>query len=101
MEEGAILIFAHTAREARNIGWNDCPFETEFIDFATKRIRNENWLYEEADQNKLANGIPHVIDNPKTCLSCGCWGGCPIDDDCLCEPCRDEFLEKYCDGCGV
>lgn len=97
-EEGAILVFAHTSREARAIGWGEAPFDTEFIDFAALRLRNKDWLYEEANQEKLIAGIPHVNDNPETCSACECWGDSPIGDDGLCEECRDGYEDGYEEG---
>lgn len=92
-EEGAILIFAHTVREARSIGWRILPLDTEFIDFAALRLRNNDWLYEEANQDKLMAGIPHAIDDPNTCQACEHWGASPIGNDGFCEGCRYEREE--------
>ena len=92
--EGAILIFAHTAREARKVGWNGFGFELtdEYIDFSVRRIRSSHkWLFLEADRFKLAAGIPHVIDNPRTCKMCEMWGHAEISEDGLCEDCKAEI----------
>jgi hypothetical protein len=96
--EGAVLIFAHTAREARKIAWAGFVFlDTDYLDFAVNRLWNKDWLYEEADQDKLDADTPHVIDSPKGCESCWHWGHEPIGDDDLCNSCRHEILENMVD----
>jgi hypothetical protein len=75
-EEGACLIFAHTAKEARKLahrvmlGW----FDGEWIDTAVRRLRGKPWLMLEADMAKLAEDEPHAIECPTTCPTCGQWG---------------------------
>lgn len=87
--EGAILIFAHTAREAKKVGYphlND--WVEEFIDFGVRLIKDADWLFLEADQNKLADHISHVIE-PKYCNQCGMWGHAVIRNG-LCTDCITE-----------
>ncbi|MDQ7818716.1 MAG: hypothetical protein RDU14_16945 [Melioribacteraceae bacterium] len=91
-KEGAVLIFAHTAREAKKLtfpelkGW--CG-DQEWIDVAVNRLKGE-WLYAEADQEMLKNNIPHVIDCPKsTCKQCECWGS-KLNEEGICEDCIEE-----------
>lgn len=96
-EEGAILIFAHNAREAKLIGWNvleSIGICEEWIDIGINLIRNEPWLFEEANQEKLSADVSHVIDNPKICKNCEKWGESPIGPDGVCENCHTE-LEGY------
>lgn len=91
-EFGAVLIFAHTVREARIVGFTELLTD-EYIDFAANLIPHENtWLLENADQDKLKNNIPHVIDNPKTCNDCELWGHSKILDNGSCEECENEIL---------
>ena len=94
-EEGAILIFAHSVKEARKVGWNTLgsTLTDEYIDFAATLLRNTPWLRDEAYGLKLANDQAHVIDNPKSCKECETWGMYPIGEDGLCEECRDDQLE--------
>lgn len=89
-EEGAFLVFANTAREARKTGygWITSLFDCEFTDVRVRRLWRSEWLFKEANQEKLARNEPHVIDNPKSCRSCGYWGQSPIGDDGFCEDCR-------------
>jgi len=90
-EEGAVLIFAHTAREAKKVGWYAvCLFFTmEFTDMAVRRITDSHgWLWSEANKEKLSKDIPHVNDNPHTCKRCEMWGHAEILDSGLCEDCQ-------------
>lgn len=90
-EDGAVLIFAHNAREAKRIGypvscgWGDC----DYIDYRAKLLRNHVWLFKEADQEKLKTDIAHVNDNPATCKSCELWGS-ELDAEGVCLDCREE-----------
>ena len=76
-DEGACLIFARTAREARKIAWPilagwwgaDCWTSTR-----TRRLCNMPWLYKEADAAKLAAGVAHAIECPTCCDHCELWG---------------------------
>lgn len=90
-EQGAFLVFAHTAREARKVGWPYASFTLtdEYIDLAARRLRNKPWLYNEGDQAKLSQGKPHVIEDPTSCSQCFYWGVSPIGDDKLCNDCRE------------
>lgn len=89
-EEGAALAFAHNSQEARVVGWGGIVSDItdEFIDVASLRLRNKDWLYAEANQEKLKAEIPHHIDAPRSCSNCETWGESPIGDDGLCESCR-------------
>ena len=89
--EGAALVFAHTVREARKIGWQTVgrDYTDEYIDFAANRIRNEEYLYLEASAILLAADKPHIIESPRSCKSCEMWGKSVIGEDGLCDECRD------------
>jgi hypothetical protein len=102
-EEGAILIFAHSVKEARKVGWNmmGCELTDEYIDFAATIIRKSPWLREEANALKLANDEAHVIDDPRSCDECGMWGIYQIGEDGLCEECRDDQLELELEKAGL
>jgi len=93
-EEGAVLIFAHTAREAKKIGWYALSdfFTMEFTDVAVRRITDSHdWLWNEANQDKLKNEIPHVNDNPHSCKRCEMWGHAEILENGFCEDCNAEI----------
>jgi len=103
--EGAGLVFAHSVREARKVGWQRTSgdFTDDFLDFAAKRIRNSPWILGEANVNKLASDEPHVIDNPRSCSICEHWGHSPIGNDELCEDCRPApapVESRPCPNCG-
>jgi hypothetical protein len=90
--EGACLVFAHNTKEARKLtypvllSWFDHNGSDDWIDTTTKLLKDSEFLFKEAHQEKLAQGIPHVIESPKTCPSCDMWG--------------EELDEKgFCGGC--
>jgi len=83
--EGAVLIFANNCKEARKIGFRFIQswFDTEWIDMKAKWLKKDyEYLNIQADQEKLKNNIPHVIDSPKTCPVCEIWGGVIREDGC-------------------
>lgn len=89
-EEGALLIFAHSVKEAKKIGrpiimdW----FDAEFIDARVRWLRDCPHLFDsDADQEKLLADIAHVVESPKTCKRCEQWGN-PIGEDGICEECK-------------
>ena len=92
VENGAALVFAHTAQEARVVGWRGIGSDLtdEYTDLAANRLRNKPWLFDEALAVKFANDEAHVIDDPKSCRTCEWWGQSPIGKDGLCEKCREE-----------
>jgi len=88
--EGAVLVFAHNTREAKRVGWCSILIDLcdgEYIDMAVKLMR-EPQLYENADQDKLARGIAHVIDSPKSCMDCELWGE-HLNEAGVCESCAE------------
>lgn len=93
--DGAVLVFAHSFQEAKKIGyrtvrsWTDC----EYIDIKGHRIWNDSWLKEHAaDQKKLADGEPHVIDNPPCCKGCELWFE-ELEDSGYCDTCDADREE--------
>lgn len=91
--EGAALVFAHTAQEAKKIGWQYCwgLIVDEYTDCAVRLIRNSEYLYQEANQEKLKNDEAHANDQPRTCSYCTYWGVGPIGPDGLCDGCRCDL----------
>lgn len=88
--EGAVLAFAHTVQEARKISWRVVDLITdEWIDVAARRLDHEPWLFDQANKEKLAAEIPHVIESPTACKCCETWGH-DLDERGLCEACADE-----------
>ncbi len=87
-DDGACLIFAHTAREARKLAWPilESWWMAEcWIDVRIRRLRDMPWLYRDADAVKLAADEPHAIECPTVCPRCQLWG---LDDPETC--CTDE-----------
>lgn len=91
-EEGAALVFANSAKEAKKVGWNGIGYDLtdgEYIDLGVRWIKGEDYLFEQANQKKLGAGIAHVIDSPKSCVMCEMWGVSPLDENGLCENCQE------------
>lgn len=93
--EGAFLAFAHTEREARKIA-GQCFLEIvdSYIDIGARLMRNKPWLFDDANAEKLANNVPHLIDNPASCHSCFMWGASEIIGG-LCADCAAEPVSYY------
>ena len=88
-QECAILIFAPTAKEAKKLGWLARDFLTdEFTDLAVKFLKDEPWIFKDANQEKLHLRTPHVIENPSCCKSCEHWG-LKLNENGLCEDCQE------------
>lgn len=79
--EAACLIFAHTGKEAKKVGYQTIRDwgATPWTDFAVKRL-NAPHLLSEADTNKFSAGTPHVIESPKVCPVCEKWGGALLEN---------------------
>ena len=91
-EEGAFLVFARTAKEARTVFWRGDAYLVcdDYLDAAVRRLRDCDWLYEDANQKKLENNIAHEVE-PKACYECGMWGQSPISNlSGMCESCASD-----------
>ena len=85
-EEGAVLIFAHNAKEAKRLAWESNVFDYGwYIDLVVRWLKNEPYLFKQMRLN-----IPHVIVFPKTCDKCKMWGTGEIGEDGICESCREN-----------
>jgi hypothetical protein len=96
-EEGAVLIFATSQREAKKIFWQTCQGDVagdDYLCVRVTRLRDKDWLITDANQAFLLGGKPHVVVSPKSCKCCGCWGHEPIEDSGLCDTC----LRGDCDN---
>lgn len=82
--EGAVLVFAATARQARVMGFgvNDLGCES-FLDMRAE------WLREGAEYHHKLDG-PHVVDCPKSCVDCDHWWASGLDETGRCETCAAE-----------
>ena len=88
--EGAVLIFANTARQARAVGFRGmfAYITDEYTDVGVLRLRGKPWLEKQA-----RSALPHVIEEPEYCKTCMTWGGSEIDKAGLCDDCRKEAEE--------
>lgn len=86
--EAACLVFAHTADEARTLAYTtltDWGMES-ITDARAELMLDAPWILAEGDQQKLADGIPHIIECPTTCPRCEKWGGQILNVGCsLCR----------------
>jgi hypothetical protein len=92
--DGAVLVFAHSAAQAKPLGFAELrgwSVECAFTDVRVKRLRaHVDYLMTLADQAKLAVGAQHVIDDLHTCPRCERWGVPPGEDGRTCLHCIDE-----------
>jgi hypothetical protein len=95
-QEGAILVIAHTAKEARKLAWGHCFNVDEWID-QTATLIDQNVLI-LADQEMVNVGQSHIIEYPEYCTDCQLWG-CGLTEDNLCANCNqfpgDKLIERY------
>ena len=89
--EGASLVFANNAREAKKLAWkhDPCCDGGDFTDVRVKLLKDKDfpWLRKEALKE-----TPHVNDCPKVCEGCETWGQYEIGEDGYCGGCRpDDF----------
>ncbi len=94
--EGACLIFAHTAKEAKKVGYNEClrDWDVDFINVKVKKLKQTEFLFSQADTKKLKLSIPHVVDDPITCPKCGLWWDYPLTKDGYCESCQERLDDE-------
>ncbi len=72
---GAVLAFHFTAREAKNLAWEWVDNADGFTDVGVRWIRHAGNLFPLADQAKLKENEPHIVEITAFCLNCDCWGG--------------------------
>lgn len=98
-EEGAVLVFHFTSRQARYLGWQHEPLMgCEYIDSASWLIRDPENVYPLTNHAWLVDNQPHAIVSPAHCRSCEFWG-CGVDANGRCnscgEPPGDYLLELF------
>jgi hypothetical protein len=92
--EGACLVFAHNTKEARKLtypvlmSWFDHNGSDDWIDTSTNVLKDCKFLFEQANQEKLAAGTAHVIESPKTCIVCEMWGS-ELNEKGICDGCEE------------
>ena len=97
-EEGALLCFANTAKEAKKLSWSyHCCWCDGWLDHTVRWLRDEH-VFSLGNQELIAAGTPHVIDNPIGCESCGLWGY-EVHEGGICsycgEPVGSRLLDVY------
>ena len=91
-QEGAILVFAHSASEARKVSFPVLQswFMTEWIHANIRLVRDGEYLRSQATPEKLAADIPHCIDSPTICKDCELWGTGELNERGICPDCQHE-----------
>lgn len=92
--EGAILIFAHSIKEAKKIGWRGMPGDIcdVFTDMRIEWLGESDHLFTQVPQwskSKLEKSEAHVVDNPPCCKGCNLWGY-ELNEQGLCETCAED-----------
>ena len=88
--EWAMLIIAHSVREARNLFWAGRPYDLEdYTDMRVKWLKESENVLPLADPAKLQADEAHLVDNPAYCRGCECWGG-GIDNADRCLFCGED-----------
>lgn len=90
--EGAVLIFAHSGREAKRISWSTiCDLFTggDFTDVAVRRLYRIH-LFEYVDHSLFEQNKPHIIESPPVCKNCELWGD-RLNADGMCDSCLAEL----------
>lgn len=84
-EEGAALVFAATAKDARRLAWPTLRewFGGEWINCAVR------WLRADCAHLRRMDG-PHVVEDPPVCRDCERWGPEPLEDDGRCTDCATD-----------
>ena len=85
-QKGTFLIFHYDISGAKKIAWPHCRDSIceEYIDMGITEINDAPWLFDE-----MKGEGPQIIVNPKSCNACFRWGHTPIDDEGMCESCKN------------
>ncbi len=89
-EEGAILVIAHTSREAKKLAWQSGEVWNSdgWTDLAIKLIIEDHNSMPLADQEKINRDIAHTVSEPVACENCDLWGS-GLDCDGMCSWCGE------------
>lgn len=90
--EPAVLVFAHNVREAVNLSrpiLDEWEMLESYIDAAAYLLKDVDWIFAYANQDKLKSDIAHVIESPPICKSCELWGT-KLNEGGICENCSDS-----------
>lgn len=93
-EEGSLLVFANSIQEARKISFPVAESwgADEWTDHTARWLRDEH-IFLLGKKEKLAQNIPHVLDNVPCCDSCDYWG-CKVSEAGMCSYCGEPVGDK-------
>lgn len=88
---GACLIFAHSVKEAKELAWPVIKswFSCDYIDMCVSWLKNQDYLFKQADPVRMAADEAHVIESPKLCKFCELWTN-EIGSDGICTDCKAD-----------
>ena len=99
-QEGALLVFARTAKEARRKVFRNAQ-DLLHMEWTDLQVR---WLRDGADSHRIPEmeeaGEPYVIEAPKSCRDCELWYSEGYDDDGRCDDCAGLHGSHQEDGHG-
>lgn len=83
--EGALLVFAETARDAKRAAY---PVLADWmVEYTEVRVK---WLRRGADHLREREG-PHVVESPRVCVRCEMWYAAePYNEEGVCALCEGE-----------
>lgn len=97
--EGAALVYASSAREAKQVAWSVVSgWHDGYLDLDVRWIKNPINVILLVDDDKIEGKIPHCIESPVACESCNTWG-VGIINGAYCSDCYgyvgDELAALY------
>jgi hypothetical protein len=96
-ECGAGLVFAHSVKEARHVGWKTLSdwHDSAWINIRARRLKETGTLLSQADGSLYNAGTPHIIESPIACKGCESWFD-DYDSNGYCEACHEsnEFTQS-------
>jgi hypothetical protein len=95
INEGACLIFAHHRQEAKKLAYpvlSSWSMIDEYTDIRIRWMKDKDFLYDEANKEKLKTNTPHVIKDPKSCDVCMLWGN-ELENG-ICKDCYELKYNK-------
>jgi hypothetical protein len=100
MSEGAVLIFAYDAKQAKQMAWHNGIIrevtDGEYLQLRVKWLKHDDFMFKEANQEKLMIGEPHIVESPMSCKNCDLWG-LELNDDGYCEGCAEQIKCENCE----
>lgn len=91
-EDGAILVFHNTAREAKKLVYGACDNVDDWLDQGIRWLRDKD-VFRLGNLEKLKTSTPHMVYDPASCQSCDLWG-CGLTNGLVCSWCGGEPGER-------